>query len=462
MKNKKILIVDDERNLRESLVELVESEGYGAEEAADGAEGLLKIRASAFACIFLDIRMPRMDGLQLLAKLREENLTETPVVVVSAFGDSEQTIEAMRLGAFDYITKPLEIEEILQTLKRAVAQSEQVHTALKQLPENASQHSKLNDKVEITGTSRAMRDVFKQIGRVAATNATVLITGESGTGKELVARAIHEHSARRSEPFVAVNCGALPENLIESELFGYEKGAFTGAANQKKGRFELANRGTILLDEIGELPLGAQVKLLRVLQERKIERVGGVSLIPIDVRIIAATNRDLATEIAAGRFREDLFYRLNVISIRLPALRERLADVPLLAEHFLEKAAQKHELPFKTLSDAALRVLMNHEFNGNVRELENIIERAVVASGFSNSISSEHLFEEMPQATAVNSNSNFLELPFKAAVAQLERRLIEKALRETAGNRSEAARNLGINRRLLYDKMIEHQITNER
>ncbi|MGI8494147.1 MAG: sigma-54-dependent transcriptional regulator, partial [Pyrinomonadaceae bacterium] len=380
MKAKKILIVDDEKNLRESLAELVESENFEAEQAADGAEALLKIRAGNFACVFLDIRMPRMDGLQVLAKLREENLSDAPVIVVSAFGESSQTIEAMRLGAFDYITKPLDIEEILQTLKRAVAQSAELESAIAASNKLVSKNPKSNETVEIIGTSRAMREVFKQIGRVAATSATALITGESGTGKELVARAIHEHSVRRSEPFVVVNCGAIPENLVESELFGYEKGAFTGASGQKKGRFEIAHKGTIFLDEIGEMPLAAQVKLLRVLQERKIERVGGTGLTPVDARVITATNRDLAKEIAAAKFREDLFYRLNFVSIHLPPLRERLADVPQLAEYFLEKITARSNLPPKILSESAVRILINRDFAGNVRELENVIERAVVRS----------------------------------------------------------------------------------
>ena len=300
-----------------------------------------------------------------------------------------------------------------------------------------------------------------QIGRVAAANATVLITGESGTGKELVARAIHEHSARRAAPFVAVNCGALPENLIESELFGYEKGAFTGAGNLKKGRFEIANNGTVFLDEIGEMPLAAQVKLLRVLQERKIERVGGASLIPIDVRVIAATNRDLQTEITAKNFREDLFYRLNVVSLNLPPLRERLADVPQLAEFFLERACERNNLPGKILSDAALRNLMNRSFAGNVRELENIVERAAVSSGNSSLILPEHFSGTAESVEKNEPFRDFLNLPFKEAVARLEKILIENALDETGGNCSEAARKLGINRRLLYDKIAEHKISRD-
>ncbi len=455
----KILIVDDEKNIRESLVELIESENFAVASAVDGADALLKIRAENFACVFLDIKMPRMDGLQLLAKLGEENLLKMPIVIVSAFGDSEKTIEAMRLGAFDYITKPLDVDEFLQVLKRAIRQFEQTSandSIEKKSPEKSP------ESISIIGTSRAMRDVFKQIGRVAATDATALITGESGTGKELAARAIHEFSSRKNAAFVPVNCGAIPENLVESELFGYEKGAFTGAVSQKKGKFEAANGGTIFLDEIGEMPLSAQVKLLRVLQERKIERVGGSNQIPIDVRIIAATNRDLQTEIQAKNFREDLFYRLNVVAIHLPPLRERLADIAPLAEFFLEKSIVRHRLPNKYLTGAALRFLINREFKGNVRELENVIERAAVTSGQAGAITPEHLFDETNSLEKSASNfGDLLDLPFKEAVGKLEKLLIEKALREANGNRTEAAQKLQISRRLLYDKLKEHRIETE-
>lgn len=454
----KVLIVDDEKNLRESLVELIEGEGFSTVSAENGAEALLKIRQGNFACIFLDIKMPMMDGLQLLAKLREENLTTTPVVVISAFSDSDRTIEAMRFGAYDYITKPLDIEEILNVLNRAVSQFKQAKESSKETKEILVSQNDAQ-KNQIIGTSQAMREVFKQIGRVSATDATVLITGESGTGKELVARAIHEHSARSANPFIAVNCGALPENLVEAELFGYERGAFTGANTQKKGRFEVAESGTIFLDEIGEMPLSAQVKLLRVLQERKFERVGGTQIVNANVRVIAATNRNLPEEIEAKTFREDLFYRLNVISIQLPSLRERLADIPQLAEFFLERAVKKHKLPDKILSDSALRELMNRDFAGNVRELENIIESAIIAGGVSKTVLPEHLFQNLPKYTENKEKfENLLALPFKEAVSKLEKKLIENALQETNGNRSEAARKLGINRRLLYDKIEEHQI----
>ncbi len=455
--SEKILVVDDEKNLRETLVELFESEKFAVSSAEDGAEALLKIRAENFSCVFLDIKMPRMDGLQLLKKLGEENLLQTPIIVVSAFSDSEKTIEAMRLGAFDYLTKPLDIEEILDVLKRAVSQFKQNSQTEKRTKKTAGN---ADENISIIGSSRAMRDVFKQIGRVSATDATVLITGESGTGKELVARSIHEFSRRKNAMFIAVNCGAIPENLVESELFGYEKGAFTGANAQKKGKFESANGGTLFLDEIGEMPLSAQVKLLRALQERKFERVGGTSLIAFDARIIAATNRDLEKEIAEKHFREDLFYRLNVVSIHLPPLRERLADVPQLAEFFLDRAVKKHDLPNKFLTDAAMNSLINQEFSGNVRELENIIERAAVTSGQAKAISAKSLFENQANhSTSIKNFGDLLDLPFKEAVGTLEKLLVEKALRDSDGNRTEAALKLEINRRLLYDKIKEYRIS---
>lgn len=455
---KRILIVDDELNLRESLVELVESENYSAIAAVDGAAALELLRRpdSKFAAILLDLKMPRLDGLGLLKILQTEKLTNAPVIVISAFGESSKMIEAMRLGAFDYVTKPLDISEILATLNRAIeagrlsAEHEKSSAAVNEKPLDQPEN-------EIIGTSRTMRDVFKQIGKLAATDATVLIAGESGTGKELVARSIHGHSARANKPFVAVNCGALPENLLESELFGHERGAFTGAERQRKGRFETAHGGTLFLDEIGELPLSAQVKLLRALQERRFERVGGMDTIAVDVRVIAATNRDLRREIEAGNFREDLFYRLAVIELYLPPLRTRIADIPILAEHFLEKTIAKHRLPNKFLSESAVRVLLDYNFRGNVRELENIIERAAVITN-SEIILPENLFLSSPENPEILASKSWLNLPFHEAVAALERELITQALSQTKGNRSEAAKLLGINRRLLYSKLDEHKI----
>lgn len=457
-----VLIVDDEVNLREGLAELVSGEGFQVTQAADGLEAVELLRRNLLApdVLFLDVRMPRMSGLDVLQIIQEEKLTTAPVIVISAFGDSSKMIEAMRLGAYDYITKPLDLEEIIATLRRAAEQRRLSQSAEIKRRAQPSESGE-GDHFEMLGTSRAMREVFKQIGRLAATDATVLITGESGTGKELVANAIHNHSARSSRPFVAVNCGALPENLIEAELFGHERGAFTGAERQKKGRFELAHTGTLFLDEVSELTPAAQVKLLRALQERRFQRVGGTETVVVDVRVMAASNRDLRQAINEKLFREDLYYRLSVVEIRLPPLRTRLGDVPQLAEYFLERTAKQNNLSIKLLSDEAMRRLLGYDFPGNVRELENMIERAVVNAGPAVEVlSATQLFGETgpAESTADRGNQSFLELPFKEAVAALEREIIKRALQASGNNRTEAARRLGINRRLLYSKLEEHGI----
>jgi two-component system response regulator AtoC len=458
---RQVLVVDDEVNLREGLVELISGEGFSVRQAGDGAEAIELLRAGLQPdVIFLDLRMPKLDGLSLLKVIQEEKLPCGPIIVISAFGDSSKMIEAMRRGAYDYITKPLDLDEVLSTLHRAADQRR-----LSQVAEAAAAGKKTEPagttSYEILGTSRVMRDVFKQIGRLAATDATVLISGESGTGKELVAKAVHNHSARASKPFIAVNCGALPEGLIEAELFGYERGAFTGAERQKKGRFELAHTGTLLLDEAGELTASAQVKLLRALQERRFERVGGTETINVDVRVIAASNMDLKQAVSEKRFREDLFYRLSIVEINLPPLRARLSDVPQLAEYFLERAAVRHGFSVKVLSEEAMRALLSYDFPGNVRELENMIERAVITAGAAAEILlPSHLFGEAAtlRSRDVPASQSFLELPLKEAVAALERELIRRALEATGENRAEAARRLGINRRLLYSKLDEHGI----
>jgi two-component system, NtrC family, response regulator AtoC len=456
------LVVDDEVNLREGLVELIAGEGFRVTQASDGTEAIELLRNDGLHpdVIFLDLRMPRLDGLSVLKVIQEEKLSCGPIIVISAFGDSSKMIEAMRRGAYDYITKPLDLDEVVSTLHRAAEQRR-----LSQMAEATAAAKKTGAasgaSYEILGTSRAMREVFKQIGRTAATDATVLISGESGTGKELVAKAVHNHSARSQKPFIAVNCGALPESLIEAELFGYERGAFTGAERQKKGRFELAHSGTLFLDEAGELTASAQVKLLRALQERRFERVGGTETICVDVRVIAASNKDLKQAVSENCFREDLFYRLSVVEIRLPPLRARPSDVPQLAEHFLERAAARHGFSVKVLSEEVMRRLLSYDFPGNVRELENMIERAVVTAGAAAEVLLPiHLFGEATTSRShdVQANQSFLELPFKEAVAALERELIRRALEATGQNRAEAARRLGINRRLLYSKLDEHGI----
>jgi two-component system response regulator AtoC len=459
------LVVDDEINLRESLAELIAGEGFRVMQAANGEEAVASLRSGIMEpdVVFLDVRMPKMNGLEVLRLIQDEKLTTAPVIVLSAFGDSSNMIEAMRLGAYDYLTKPLDLNEIVTTLQRAAEQRRSSRAAeLARPPVGGADGTATEPNgFEMLGTSRVMRDVFKQIGRLAATDATVLIGGESGTGKELVAHAVHDHSARSSKPFIAVNCGALPENLIEAELFGHERGAFTGAERQKKGRFELAHTGTLFLDEVGELTPGAQVKLLRALQERRFERVGGTETVSVDVRVIAASNQDLKQAVAEKLFREDLYYRLSVIEIRLPPLRARRGDVPQLAEHFLERAATRQSQSGKVLSDEALRSLLAYDFPGNVRELENLIERAVVTAGTAVEVlSPAHLFGDGAPALGndAGNNQTFLDLPFKEAIAALERELIQRALEASDGNRAEAARRLGINRRLLYSKLEEHDI----
>jgi two-component system response regulator AtoC len=407
--------------------------------------------------------MPKADGLEVLRTIQEENLTTAPVIIISAFGDSTKMIEAMRLGAYDYITKPLDLDEIVSTLKRA---AEQRRLGREAEAQRSAKKVDVSDAIakldvsELLGSSRLMRDIFKKIGRLAATEATVLVGGESGTGKELVARAVHSHSARSGKPFVAVNCGALPENLVESELFGYERGAFTGAERQKKGRFELAHTGTLFLDEVAELTPAAQVKLLRALQERRFERVGGTETVAVDVRVIAASNRDLKQAATENRFRQDLYYRLSVIEVHLPPLRARLSDVPQLAEHFLDRVVARHGLNAKVLSDESIRSLLAYDYPGNVRELENMIERAAVNAGPAvEVISPTHLFGEGASTHSKNElNQTFLDLPFKDAIAALERELIRRALQASGNNRADAARRLGINRRLLYSKLEEHGI----
>jgi len=463
--SRQAFVVDDETNLRASLAELIAGEGFRVAHAGGGQEAIESLRSGAVTpdVVFLDVRTPRMDGLAVLREIQDEQLTTAPVIIISAYGDSSKIIEAMRLGAYDYITKPLDAGEIVATLHRAAEQrrlSQAAEAARPPRESNAEESEEPEGVPDLLGTSRAMREIFKQIGRLAATDATVLIGGDSGTGKELVARAIHNHSARSGKPFIAVNCGALPENLIEAELFGHERGAFTGA-EQKKGRFELAHKGTLFLDEVDELTLAAQVKLLRALQERRFERVGGAESVTVDVRVIAATNKDLKQGIAEKRFREDLYYRLGVIEIRLPALHARLGDVPQLADHFLEQALLRHNLPPKVLSAEAIRSLLAYNFPGNVRELEKMIERAVVTAGAAVEVlTPAHLFGEGAEAIQpkARTDQTFLGLPFKDAISALERELILRALAASGGNRAEAARRLGIDRRLLDSRLDEYSI----
>ncbi|MCB0346335.1 MAG: sigma-54-dependent Fis family transcriptional regulator, partial [Bdellovibrionales bacterium] len=370
---KHVLLVDDEEGVRASLEQILNEAGYLVTSAASGEEALDCAEEQQYDLLLTDLKMPEMDGLQLLQKLQDKRFDAT-TIVMSAYGNQDIALEAMRLGAYDYISKPFNAEEIILTLKKAEERE-------KLRKENALLKDQVRKRYSfsnIIADSPSMAGIFETIKKIADYKTTILIVGESGTGKELIARAIHQNSTRRSKKFVAINCGAIPENLLESELFGHRKGAFTDATRDKKGLFEEADGGTILLDEIGELPLHLQVKLLRVLQEGQIRPVGGSDVISIDVRVIAATLRDLEQDVIDGRFRDDLYYRLNVVSIQVPPLRDRKEDIPILVHHFLQKHQAKLQLPVDRIDDSALKLLMNYSWKGNVRELENAIERAMI------------------------------------------------------------------------------------
>jgi DNA-binding NtrC family response regulator len=453
-----ILIVDDEANLRGTLAKILEAQGCETLEAADGSEAIEILERVTPDLIFSDWKMPRLGGDGLLRHLRATpRLSMLPVIVITAYGSSDTAIEAVRLGAYDFVTKPFDLREISLTMERALSHSS-LNREVLQLREVVSRTNSTGTG-RLVGSSAPIVDVFKMIGKVAETDATVLICGESGTGKELVAEAIHNYSRRRTCPFVVVNCAALPEQLLESELFGHERGAFTGAVARKPGRFEMAEGGTIFLDEIAELSPALQSKLLRVLQEHKFERIGATEIIAGDFRVLAATNRDLEASVREGVFREDLFYRLNVVRISVPPLRERRADIVPLAEHFLHRYSEKNALPAVGFSEEATVFLQNHSYPGNVRELENMVERAVLmARGRVLMPSHFPAIKTHSNGDEKHPSDDLLSLPFHKAVAELEKRLIENALRTTNGNKTEAADLLQIQRRLLYNKLGEHKI----
>jgi two-component system response regulator AtoC len=460
--NTKVLVADDDRTIRRNLVRLLQSEGYHALEAADGEQALKCIRSEGPDAVLLDLKMPGRDGLEVLSELGSA-LAELPVIVVTAFGGSAAAIEAMRRGAYDYLSKPFDLDEVLLTLKRALRQRAlaievQALRSGAGEPRDDELDEPSDAEPELIGQSAAMREVFKSIGLAAATDASVLIVGESGTGKELVAAALHRHSDRASGPFIKVNCGGLPENLVESELFGHERGAFTGADRQKPGRFERAKGGTIFLDEVGELPSSAQAKILRVLQQREFERVGGTETLRTDARVVAATHRDLAKEVAAGRFREDLYYRLNVARVVIPALRDRPEDIPLLAEHLLRRVERRQGWGQLSLSSEALVIIRERPWPGNVRQLENTLARAVIAAR-GRAILPEHLDTDEPTDPAIASAVESGEpMPLRALLADVERRAIERALLHCKGNRTRTAEYLGISRRQLFDKIREYDL----
>ncbi len=445
---KLILVVDDEASVLEALADILTDSGYQVECAASGSEGLQKIETINPDVVLLDIRMPDIDGIKVLELVKRRG-DRTPIILITAYGSTQTTIEAMKLGAFDYLMKPLKISDLLDVVKKAVE--------VKGLIDRARAGENIPDanSEDMIGLSPIMQNVYKIIGRVANTNATVLIRGESGTGKELVARAIHYNSVRKERPFIKINCASIPESLLESELFGHEKGAFTGAVAAKPGKFELAHKGTIFLDEIGEMSLSTQTKLLRVLQEREFERVGGTETIKVDVRIIAATNKDLEKSIENGDFREDLYYRLNVVEIVLPPLRERKEDIPALVNHIIKGCSAEYKKAIRGFSEEAMEILMNYEWPGNIRELKNVCERAVLMS-----TGPVLGVEVLPSTLKKRSRrqSWLSEIPsgsLKEIVSEVEREIILRALEEHNWNRSAAAQALKMNRSSFYAKLKE-------
>ncbi len=443
-----VLIAEDEAQAREALCALLEDEGYQVLCAADGMEASGILSRSAVEAALIDIRMPGKDGLTLLRELKDLP-TPPAVLIMTAYGTSAAAIEAMALGAFDYLTKPLNFEELRIQLQRAIEDRRRIsELEAYRIEEDAHQ------EWEIVGSGPAMQKLYKLIGQVAVTDSTVLIRGESGTGKEVVARAIHKHSLRGARRMVKVNCASIPETLLEAELFGHERGAFTGASQRRIGKFEYAAGGTLFLDEIGELAPSTQVKLLRVLQDHCIERLGSNIAIPLDVRIMAATNCDLEMAVRQGRFREDLYYRLNVVGILIPPLRQRREDILELANFLLRRSAARMKIQTPTLSEGAKEHLCKNDWPGNVRELEHCLERALILCR-SGSILPEHVELSANPSVTDPFDSLPLEDGLHAAVEKLERRLIERALAATGGNRTRAAEVLKINRRLLYDKLRE-------
>jgi DNA-binding NtrC family response regulator len=446
MSKGKILVVDDEANARTALADILRSDGYAVETAGDGFKALGHLDDFAPDVVLTDLNMPGIDGVELLRKVKERD-AELPVVLMTAFGGVETAVSAMREGAADYLTKPLNTDELSIVLERTIERTKLRREASDLRNQIRSRYSFDN----IVGSSQEMQRVFKTVAQVAPSRATVLLTGESGTGKELVAAAIHHHSPRAAGPFVKLHCAALAESLLESELFGHERGAYTGADRKREGRFEQANGGTLFLDEIGEISLGTQVKLLRVLQEREFERVGGSQTLQTDVRVVAATNRDLKEMVVAGKFREDLFYRLNVINLTLPSLRQRPSDVPALAMHFLKRYAAENAKVVKGISDEALTQIANYSWPGNVRELENVIERAVVLTD-GESIEVAHL---PPELAAASRRSGPPAIP-GATMEELERYAIMKTMESVGGATSRAAELLGISVRKIQYKLQEY------
>jgi len=453
---KRLLIVDDEENMRHMLQVMLRKAGYVVQTAADGVEALEQIAKQDFDFVLCDLRMPNMDGMTFLEESRQTHPDQT-VIMMSAYGTIDTALEAMMIGAYDYVSKPFKQDEVLLTLKKA----EERERLKRENVELQNRLRKIEQKYSfgnIIARSEAMAHVFELVEKVAKHKTTVLITGESGTGKDLIAKTMHFNGNRTSIPMVSINCGSIPENLLESELFGYKKGAFTDAVKDKPGLFDEADGGTIFLDEIGELPLSLQVKLLRVLQEEEISPLGSTVSKKIDVRVIAATSRDLQKEVDEGRFREDLFYRINVMKIHLPPLRERRGDIPLLVGYFINLFNQKLEKDIEGLSSQAMPILMAYSWPGNIRELENVIERAILL-GKGRWVTPTDLPQSItsvqhPSSSAAPEHT----LSIKKASKTLERDLIQKALELTGGNRSKAAKILEISRPILISKIKQYEL----
>ncbi len=439
----RILVVDDEEPMRASLRDWLKEDGYEVGVAASGTEAIDRVANEPWEVILLDLKMPGMDGIETLEKLKEIT-PDSEVLMMTAYATVETAVQAMKQGAFDYLVKPFDPEEIEVLIKKIMDHKELIleNILLRKQLEEREQFD------EIIGKSLPMQEIFELIARVAPTDSTVLITGESGTGKELIARAIHANSERCYMPFIAVNCGALPDTLLESELFGYEKGAFTGAEHTKKGRFEMADKGTIFLDEIGDISLKTQVDLLRILQEREFSRLGSETVQTVDVRVLAATNRNLQKAILEENFRKDLFYRLNVIAIHVPPLRERREDIPLLTKACIKKSCLEMNRDEAVIEPSALRLLMDYDWPGNVRELENIIERALVI-GEGNRIAMDDLPFKKDRGEP---------LKFPSSLKAMEKLHIERVLASVGWNVSRAARELDIDRQTLYNKMEKYDI----
>lgn len=441
-----ILIIDDEKNIREGLGAALEMEGYKIALASDGKAGLERIVKGDIDLVITDLRMPEVSGEHVLAKVSAEN-PGVPVIVLTGHGSIDSAVDAMRNGAYDFLTKPLNLDQLVLIVKRAL-QGRELVLKHKELQEELNSRKSFES---IIGKSAEMQKIFEIVRKAAGSKASVLITGESGVGKELIANALHNLSPRRDNSLIKVHCAALSENLLESELFGHEKGAFTGATSLKRGRFELANGGTIFLDEIGEIDQNVQIKILRVLQDKRFERVGGEETLEVDVRVIAATNRDLEAEIAAGRFREDLYYRLNVVHIHVPPLRDRRDDIPLLITAFLQEFAKENGKTIEGIDSRARSALYKFDWPGNIRQLRNCLESAVVMS--SGPIIK---LEDLPPSIAGSSQTDIIEVPAGIPMAEAEKMLILQNLAINKGNKTKTADILGIGRKTLHRKLDEY------